>query len=291
MNSVKLNKKHLFSIVLTLVLLFSFNLNTFASSGLYSFYDYDFVASATINGATSNVTDYVKKTRSTNYADNGRLYTSYSFNFSNAASYMSVNTGVQLDMYTVTEYNYDFQFKIISSSHSSTVNITLFVDDSADSGDTILQLFNNKNLPGGQWVNISGKFKTPDIVGTAQYVILVQIGDNNGTYTSLLNNLFSISDISIAPVGPLYGKPIETPDTGDLENSLKDYEDVMSQLPEIDGEELDRLLNFDFSAFTDGMNFVRDMFNRTMSVFGFNAVLAFALAIGLATYIIGRKVG
>ena len=291
MNSVKLNKKHLFSILITLVLLFSLNLNTFATSGVYSFYDYDFLAYAHVNGNTLNVTNYVTKKISNNTAPNNRLYTTYSFSFSNTASYMSVNTGVQLDMYSITEYEYDFQFKIIDSDHTSTVNITLFVDDSADTGDTIVQLYNNASLPGGEWVTVSGKFKTPDIVGTAQYVILVQIGDNDGTYTTLINNLFSISDISITPVGPLYGEHIDTPDSTDLENSIDEYEDVMSQLPTINGDELDNLMNFDFSSFTDGLAFVRDMFNRTMSVFGFNAVLVFALTIGLATYIVGRKVG
>lgn len=293
MNSVKLNKKHLFSILITFVLLFSLNLNTFASSGLYSFYDYDFVAYANINGNSTNVTSHVKKNIPTFTADNGRSVTRYTFDMSTVtASYMSINTGVQMDLYTVTEYEYNFQFRLSETDHSAYVNITLFIDDSADTGDTIVQLFNSSNVSANDWVTVSGKFKTPDIVGSAQYVVLVQIGDEDGGGSHLVySNIIDISDFYINPVGPLYGKPIETPDTEDLENTLDDYENVMNELPSIDGDELDRLLNFNFSSFTDSMEFVRAMFNHTMSVFGFNSVLAFALAIGLATYILGRKVG
>lgn len=293
MNSVKLNKKHLFSILITLVLLFSLNLNTFASSGLYSFYDYDFVAYATLNGTATNVTTRVTKRVANFTADNGRAVTRYTFDITSAtASYMSINTGVQMDLYTATEYEYNFQFRLSESEHTAYVNITLFIDDSADTGDIIVQLFNNSNVSANDWVTVSGKFKTPDIVGSAQYVVLVQIGDEDGGGSHLIySNLIDLSDFYINPVGPLYGKPIDTPDTDDLENTLDDYENVMNELPSIDGNELDSLMNFDFRSFTDGLVFVREMFNHTMSVFGFNAVLVFALTIGLATYIVGRKVG
>lgn len=285
--------KKLLTPFIVFVLLFALNINTFATGGVYSFYDYDFVAFATLNGTSTNVTSHVKKNVPIFTADNGRNVTRYTYDMTTVtASYMSINTGVQLDLYTVTEYEYNFQFRLSESEHTAYVNITLFIDDSADSGDTIVQLFNSSNVSANDWVTVSGKFKTPDIVGSAQYVVLVQIGDEDGGGSHLVySNMIDLSDFYINPIGPLYGKPIETPDSSELEDTLDEYEDVMSQLPTIDGNELDNLMNFDFSSFTDGLAFVRDMFNRTMSVFGFNAVLVFALTIGLATYIIGRKVG
>ena len=293
LNKIKYGKK-LLTPFIVFVLLFALNINTFASSSLYSFYDYDFVASAFINGTSTNVTSHVKKSVPTIFvAANGRSVTRYSFDMSTVtASYMSINTGVQFDLYTDTEYEYNFQFRLSETDHTAYVNITLWIDDSSDIGDGIVQLFNSSNVSANDWVTVNGKFKTPDIVGTAQYVILVQIGDEDGGGSHLIySNIIDISDFYINPVGPLYGKPIVTPDSTDLENTLDEYDDVMSELPEIDGDELDNLMNFDFSSFADGLAFVRDMFNRTMSVFGFNAVLVFALTIGLATYIIGRKVG
>ena len=208
------------------------------------------------------------------------------------ASYMSINTGVQLDLYTITEYEYNFQFKIAETDHSAYVNITLFIDDSADTGDTIVQLFNSSNVSASEWVTVSGKFKTPDIVGTAQYVILVQIGDEDGGENHLIySNIIDISDFYINPVGPLYGEQIENPNDDELEDSIQNYDDLIDSLPTVDPGQIQDMLNFDFGSFVDGMNFVRDMFDRTLMAFNFNSVLLFSLVFGLACLILGRKAG
>lgn len=85
--------------------------------------------------------------------------------------------------------------------------------------------------------------------------------------------------------------PIVTPSLDEFNGMVDDYYNTMDSLPTVDNGELKDLMDFDFDSFTDGMEFVRKMFNDTMTIFGFNSVLVFALTIGLATYFIGRKVG
>lgn len=291
MNSVKLNKKHLFSILLSLVLLFSLNLNTFAAENLFSFYDAPFEAFANINGTTTNVTSKVTKTRSDKTANNGRNYTYYTFALSiGTASYMSLNTGVDLHLFTDTEFEYDFQFKILSNSHTSTVNITLWVTDASGQG-TVIQLYKGNGLDGGDWVNVSGTFKTPNISGACTYSMFVQIGDEDGSTVNLYSNQFSISDIRVEPVGPLYGKPITPADTSGLTGIIDQYDDLVGRLPSIKDYDTDKLFDVNIDVYTNALDFVKEMFDNFIALSGLNAVLIFALCIGLATYIIGRKVG
>lgn len=295
MNSVKLNKKHLFSILLTLVLLFSLNLNIFATSGLVSFYDYSFVCNLMKTDNTfTNVTSSVTKKRSSDNAPNGRAYTRFDYNILTTANvkYTSLTTGADLDLYTDTEYEFDFQIKISDSSDTLGCNITLYVGDASNEVGEIITLYNEPSggLKGDTWHTVKGKFKVPNLSGSIKYAMVVILGDTEGSKT-IYDNIFYITDMNINPISPLHGEPCTPADTDELVNSLREYENSINQLPSINAEDIDILFDFNFDSYTAGMNFVKDMFDNILRVIGFQGVLNFALIIGLATYILGRKVG
>lgn len=290
MSSVKLNKKHLFSFVVTLVLLFSLNLNVFAStSNTVCFADSDYLCTYySATGADVTCTSTTSVSTSTYVIDSVSYNTSV-FKFPSVSANLekSIISNADLDIYTNTKYKYDFYVKLGNSSGSiGQVNIFIFyyVDGAFNSSTSLYQA---ESVSTNSWTKVSGSFQTPDLTGNVTCAVMFSFGvyEDSGRYFYLTDAVFTLDD----PL--LNGTPIGTPSTDDLNGAIEDYENVMNELPSIDGEELDRLLNFDFDSFTSGMSFVRDMFDRTMSVFGFTSVLSFALAIGLATYLIGRKVG
>lgn len=279
MNFVKLNKKHLFSILITLVLLFSLNLNTFASS--YSSVIVDFTKQNFLAYSNGSAVSGVSVSSKSN--DSIGHYCNYQFPFGVHNSYMVVSGSPDLYLYLDTQYEFEF-YTICPTDYSFNLNFAFSNDDNVVvEGLTLV----DDTFKGGQYNLHKGVFNIDKIEDVTKYAFIFSIVTNEDS----LVDFFSVSDLKINAIGPLYGEPIITPDTDNLENTLDDYENVMNELPSINGDELDSLMNFDFSSFTDGLAFVRDMFNRTMSVFGFNAVLVFALTIGLATYIVGRKVG
>lgn len=279
MNSIKLNKKHLFSILITLVLLFSLNLNTFASgysSAVVDFTKQNFIAFS--NGKEVSGVSASSKNRE----DIGH-YCQYKFPLGIYNSYMVVSGSPDLYLYLDTQYEFEF-YTFCPTDYTLNLNFSFTNNENVSvKGLTLV----DGEFKGGQYNLHKGIFNIDKIDDVTKYAFIFSFV----TYDDSLIDFFCISDLKVNAIGPLYGEPIITPNTDDLENTLDDYENVMNELPSINGDELDSLMNFDFSSFTDGLAFVRDMFNRTMSVFGFNAVLVFALTIGLATYIVGRKVG
>lgn len=293
MNSVKLNKKHLFSFVITLVLLFSLNLNVFAgTSNIIHFGDYSYRAYYYPNGTFTDCTNNVT-CGTAQYTIDGVTMQGTNYIFSGTSTYDKLlYTGADLGLYTDTQYTYDFYVKVgLRSGYTYNVVVQIYYTVNGELVDTApaTTLYDGDGLATNTWHKVEGSFKTPDVSGNVACALLVMISTQETDSTS---QMMCLSDMSLVLDDPLLnGTPIGTPSTDELNGAIEDYENVMNELPSIDGEELDRLLNFDFDSFTSGMSFVRDMFDRTMSVFGFTSVLSFALAIGLATYLIGRKVG
>ena len=292
----KLNKhKHLLFFPVLLLLLISLNLNVFASTSVtVHFYVCDY--SAFYNPASGGSKDITSST--TRSVITAEIYkteytcTQYKFSTSYAGFRKGIICNPVLNLYTDTNYTYDMYVRVgdLSGCKCSFV-IQLWFSNSDDELVDIIEICNKSNLNSNAWQRLQGSFKTPNLSGSVKcFMMFMATEDTNST--NLSGNFFTLSPMTIEIDDPfLTGTPIETPSDEDLNNALKDYDDVMSQLPSINGDELDNLMNFDFEQFTAGMSFVRDLFERTMSTFGFNAVLVFALTIGLATYIIGRRVG
>lgn len=294
MGKFKLNKKHLFYFPTILVLLFSLNLNTFASTSYsVSLADTNFVCSyynsSEGNVTCTNSTEIVK----TDLELFGFSYPSTVIVFPTASigSEKSFVTDAYLGLYTDTSYNLDFYFCIGTSTSNANCSCSIYLFYYLDGTDSQTALYARENLKCGTWYHVNTNFVTPDITGKFSCALLCSFLSSD-TYFSSGAGRFGITDLTFTVDDPLInGTPITTPSTEELENTLNEYEEVMGALPQVDENELADLMEFDFDSFSDGMSFVREMFERTMNTFGFNAVLVFALTVGLATYIIGRKVG
>lgn len=285
----KYGKKLLFPFV-TLLLLFSLNLNSFAAtSNTVLFVEADNLCTYyTSSGNEVNCTS-TTSIKAVNYSIEGSSYPGTTFTFPAAATNLQkvILSNADLDIYTNTKYKYDFYVKLGSTSGSTgvvSINIFYYVDGEFKQVTTLYQ---NENLSTNTWSRVSGSFQTPDLSGnvTCSVMFTFSAKESSGRYLYLSDAVFTLDDPLIN------GDPIGTPSTDELNGTLDEYEDVMSGLPEVDSDKLDELMKFDFDSFTAGMSFCRDMFERLMATFGFSSVLTFALAIGLATYVIGRKVG
>lgn len=293
MGKFKLNKKHLFYFPVMLLLLFSLNLNTFASTSTsIHFADTELLCS--YGEDSIDCTSSVQVSSST-VTLNGITYNCSNFLFPSVSigKVKVITCGSDLNLYTNTNYTFDFNCRsgYASSSGSSTCSfmgyLYYYVNGDFHSMDNFFAVEEKT----GTWTNVSGSFKTPNLFGNVSCALLL-VSNSLDTKFAASTCRFDFTDIVFSIDDPLItGTPINTPSTEELENTLQEYEDVMSQLPTVDEQELADLMEFDFDSFTDGMSFVREMFERTMNTFGFNAVLVFALTVGLATYIIGRKVG
>lgn len=303
MGKFKLNKKHLFYFPVMLLLLFSLNLNTFAATS-YSVN----IGSADSISCWYNVPDEVTDTTETFKAVDCTTETSFVpytldvdgvpypgtrivFPNSSVGYMKQFACNAKLNLYTNATYNIKSIFKV-GSLTSGTVRcyVTLRFRNVVD-GPYSIYLFDRSDLKSGTWYSIDRTFKIPDFAGDTSCIIDIAFSNDDESFVSSAG-VFVITDFVVTLDDPiLTGTPINTPSTEELENTLNDYYDVMDSLPQVDENELADLMEFDFDSFTDGMSFVREMFERTMNTFGFNAVLVFALTVGLATYIIGRKVG
>ena len=288
MDKFKLNKKHSFIFVVAL-LLFSLNLNTFAATStvvhfadteLYLQYGdgIECTNSSEISSVTVNIDNVVYNA------------TIIVFDFDSLGYKKQFISNSYLNLYTNTNYTYNMYVHCgANTSSSSTVVVYMYYYLNGEYHS--VDVFYSKVIKNGSYNLISGTYKTPNISGNVSCAMLFVLDSDDNKY-SASSNRWTFTDLIISIDDPLInGTPINTPSTEELENTLNEYNDVMGALPQVDNDELEDLMNFDFDSFTDGMTFVREMFERTMNTFGFNAVLVFGLTVGLATYIIGRKVG
>lgn len=290
MNSVKLNKKHLFSFALTLVLLFSLNLSAFATtSNVVKFSEADnTILYYLSSGSEVNCTSTTSVTTGVQNIEGYDLNTSV-FRFpAIAANYQkNILSNADLDIYTNTKYKYDFYVKLGNTSGSTGVvgiYIFYYVDGEFNSSTP---LYEAENVDTNLWTKISGSFQTPDLSGNVTCSVLFAFGtyEDSGRYFYLTDATFTLDDPLIN------GKPITNPDTDDLDNIIGEYDNTLNQLPSIKDYNTDELFNFNADSYTGGMSFIRLMFNNFLEQAGMTSVLIFALTIGLATYVIGRKVG
>lgn len=303
MGKFKLNKKHLFYFPVMLLLLFSLNLNTFAATS-YSVN----IGSADSIMCCYTVPDEVTDTTETfinvdctsdvvfapyNLDVDGELFPGTSINFpSYTVGYeKNIACNAHLNLYTNATYNIKSIFRVGNSTNGNVTCLVFLRFRNVIEGPQSIYLFNRYDLKSGTWYYIDKTFKIPDFTGDTSCILEIVFSNDDTSFLASAG-LFKITDFVITLDDPvLTGTPITTPSTEELENTLNDYYDVMDSLPQVDENELSDLMEFDFDSFTDGMSFVREMFERTMNTFGFNAVLVFGLTVGLATYIIGRKVG
>lgn len=286
----KLNKhKHLVTLFVSVLLLISLNLNSFAVETKYIDFnncDYSAFYNPTSGGSKDITSTTVRK--SEHITSQGLDLMGSTFTF--PVTYKNLRKGIVLNpilnLYTGNRYNFDMYLCVGSSAGTCSVLIQLWFSNSNDEVVNAVTIYDNENVSTAFFQKISGEFTTPDTSGATKCFMMFIIASEYST------NSFTLSNMNIKNVDPIAtGKPIVTPSEDDLKNAIDNYDSIIDSFPKIDGEELDNSFNFDFQPFVGGMQAVRTLFNRVMSVLGFNAVLLFSLSIGLATFIIGRKLG
>lgn len=271
-----------------MVLLVSLNLNVFASSvQTLNFYNQPYLVLSS-NG------DITSETVVTEGVYNNNHYTK--FHFPLGTTYTKVvTTGFEsFLLYNDTTYDFTLITESSYADYNLSVDLCLY-----DYKDNIIQTYNlisgvfphNGNALSGEFiVNVhSGSVYIEPLANVNSYAIVIAIGDTNET-SGNCTNLF-LYDMTFTAVGPLYGKPITPADTDGLTSIMGDYDNTVNQLPSIKDYDTDSLFDFNFDSYTSAMSFVKDMFDNFVALCGLNSVLIFALCIGLATYIVGRKVG
>ncbi len=264
--------KHSLTFLVIVVLLISLNLNAFCAPASVTFNLYEFKNFIT---PSLNLKEYT-------YMDKHctRIQVPTTASSMVLSSYYKVPDGLTIG----SSYTVNFS---VNRSTGDTLFRLLLIDkvdgSSSDKNFPIVDAVEIKNNT-GRWVDYSFQFKYPEMFnGIPCYLVFQTLSSKS------VSTVFYISDIVFTDNSPFSGN-INTPDTSDFNNSLDQLEQFENDLPQIDKEQFNSLFNFDFSRFTSSMAFIRNMFDRTVEALNFDAVLLFALAIGLATYIIGKKV-
>lgn len=265
--------KHSLTFLVITVLLVSLNLNAFCASSSFSYRlaDFSFLEGDKPSGFDVRV-------------DSGKTVTRVGFNSA---------TDVRVVIYyTLTNEfklgsNYTLSFSASRGPTLNTSSITLFLTSSLNalSDENSLQIaeFSTDELSSTSYKDFSFQVRLPDSFNGKQvYLVAFILADKGSSSLWVTDFVFSNNN-------SLEGN-VDIPDTSDFDKSLGQLEQFEKDLPQIDKEQFNTLFNFDFSRFTSSMAFVRNMFDRTIEALNFDAVLVFALAIGLATYIIGKRV-
>lgn len=292
MKFLKSKYKHLLSFLITVLILISFNLNVFSASsftcdlntGTYKAYKTD------VTSENNNVTNQVGRGRLTaGPSDDKRSCTAFAFPGS-LASYRKILL-ISSDVPLYPGYEYIVSGSVyVSSSASTTVDVSFISSISPNNNDEglFLTVFNG-SVNNSNWVDFEYKLVLPDTVQSDYDSYISIILSQNPTV--LVTTYFYFTDIKFQINDPLYGEHYSEPDLSEAEEHLSEYDDVMNELPTLDQSQIDDLMDFDFSGFTDSLSFIRTKFEEFTSLSQIGSVLAFSLIIGLSTYIIGRKLG
>ncbi len=285
MNSVKLNRKHLFTFVLSIVLLFSFNLNTFAATSATYDFSTAIIASCLVKNGTEtvDVTDLVKLERTTHQGyPCTRLELPYEYRSYSVFLNLYVDN---LKLYQDYEYDFTFGFKdnFGRCSFSTVLAFATPTGDAISSSDLV-----SGDIKGSYFNHYSASFVVPEINQSYRSMLMFVFDAKSGSGSSIARALY-FEDLKVTIADPYQGA-VNTPDTG-LGNASDELENAMGELPTLNQDEYDKLFDIDLSTFNNSLNFIRTQFDRIMDVSGMGTILTFTLAIGFAIYIIGKKVG
>ena len=185
-------------------------------------------------------------------------------------------------------YNLTFSFAQTFNVPCSLTSVLAFVNPSDYSEYTSLVLFNNGNFQSGYlWVDFSSQFRTPEISGSYVCILYLFISSVGGT--SVAPQSFYLTDFHFSIDSPLYGDHYEN-DTSEIDDLNGRIEAVEGQLPSMEDVPLDELFgDVSIDDYNNAFVAVNDIFDNVVSVTGIGSVILFCLAIGLCTYLLGRR--
>lgn len=186
-------------------------------------------------------------------------------------------------------YNLNFSFAQTFNMDCSLVSVLAFVNPSDYSEYSSLVLFNNGSFrAGSKWVDFSSQFRSPEITGS--YVCILYLFISSAGGTSVAPQSFYLTDFQFSIDSPLYGDHYEN-DTSEIDDLNGRIEAVEGQLPSMEDVPLDELFgDVSIEDYNNGFIAVNNMFDTVIGVTDFGAVILFCLAIGLCTYLLGRRV-
>lgn len=294
MNSVKLNRKYLFTFFIVLVLLFSFNLNTFASNYNFniSFAEQDFNCLLTepfTNEIIDDITDEIQVTPNINWL--GYTCTRFASPAKYNLDYWKTYVFFIEDFKLFPDYQYIVRGGFCSSfdlaADIEMVSISVLFFENAELVASAVLFEGALEVPTNEWRFLDLSMSVPDVSGVFDAKFYIQYRTGNGS-SSGTQKIF-LTDFEFMLDDP-YSGAVNTPDSG-LGNASDDLESAMGELPTLNQDEYNGLFEFDFSSFNNSLSFIRTNFDKIMDISGMGTILTFTLAMGFAIYIIGKKVG
>ncbi len=302
--------------IISVVLIVSLNLNTFASSSVTfsvsKSLGFILVSNADNDARFFNIRNGVL----TGDAANCFQLTTGDYNSSLGSSYTTLvllssinnyvalpitNMNIQLNpgnfnLYSGGTYDFIFKFfRIAATTSYVDYKLTLNIYSYSSDIDKIeVPLSIGISDLSNSVIDCSTTITLPTVNYSAYYTISLEFDDLAYSDTDTVALRYVFSDVTFKmynAIDDAFSNVIYPATSEQIDNLNDEYSAVMDELPTVTNDDVESVLDYDFSEFNTGLTFVRDLFERTMNTFNFNLVLAFALCIGFTTYVLGRRVG
>lgn len=230
-----------------------------------------------------DITSDITRTRVTY---DGVQYTQFTVPVKYTRYYKLFQLGMNgLSLQTDSDYKFSFKFYQNFNTPQTVIAQLRYVDGD---GNTTFSELGTLNAPNPATpVEFSGTVHTPSLGGVYQINLLLLVASNGGITTT--THRFCFSDFTFELDSPLYGDHYEnnTDAVDDLNNRI---DSVMEQLPSIDDVDFNDLLNgADLSGYLHGFEAVNLSFGQVINAFEIGPVILFCLALGLCSYLLGRR--
>lgn len=230
-----------------------------------------------------NITGDITRTRITY---DGVQYTQFTVPVKYTRYYKLFQLGMNgLSLKTDCDYKFSFKFYQNFNTPQTVIAQLRYVDGE---GNTSFSELGTLNAPNPATpVEFSGTVHTPTLGGVYQINLILLIGSNGGITTT--THRFCFSDFKFELDSPLYGEHYEN-DTDEIDDLNDRIIAVEGMLPSMDDVNFDDLLkDVDVARYNNGFIAVNSIFSRVIGSLEIAPVIIFCLAIGLCTYLLGRR--
>lgn len=218
-------------------------------------------------------------------------FTEFSFpaSYSNQNKYLMLNLA-GLTFYSDTDYTVDFAFRQNFNSTMSVVCQVVFLSLDGNTSLGMYPFFEDTVRLSYDTCFLSGRFHSPSISGSYNVYLVIQANINGSSSPIDVLQRFAVGDFRFSLDSPLYGDHYEN-DTSEIDDLNNRIEAVEGELPSMEDVPLDELFgDVSIEDYNNGFVAVNNMFDTVIGVTDFGAVILFCLAIGLCTYLLGRRV-
>lgn len=217
--------------------------------------------------------------------DYSRFVTPYRYN--SGYSKLFVFDLYGLSMYTDTDYTFSFPFYENFFTYVDFF-VQVYFKSTTDGSVQRFEVVNLQRVYLDDKTNVfTGTLHTPSMSGAYEVNMTVMLSSDGGQ--SVAAQRFMFGDCTFEIDSPLYGDHYEN-DTSEIDDLNDKITSVESNLPTMDDVDLGGLLgDADIAKYDNGFIAVNNMFGDLVSAFEIGPVILFCLAIGLCTYLLGRR--